>query len=261
MKYLTTLLFLGFYFVLNAQERIEATILDSLEIDSCSFFEKQKEIVFYNKSNVFYKTANEKTQNYNNFSLGNIEHIDLYNPLQIVLFYKDFNTIVLLDSQLNETHKIEGNKLESLINFDCVGLAIQNQIWFYDFISQKIGLYNFSTNTVQYKSTPLSQKIKDYTTDYNYFYWINENNISAVISIYGNIKTIGRLPEYDAIQILSSENYLIRKGNLLYLFKLEENKMHEIHISEKSFDKFYYKNGFLSIFTPNKVINYKILLP
>ncbi|WP_130736610.1 hypothetical protein [Flavobacterium sp. J27] len=261
MKFNSLILFLSFHFVFQAQEQIKTTLLDSLEIDNISFFEKQKETSYYSKNNVFYKIANGKTQNYNNFSLGNINHIDLYNPLQVVLFYKDFNTIVLLDSQLNETHKIEGNNLESLLNFDCIGLAIQNQIWFYDFTNQKIGLYNFNANTFQFKSTPLTQKIKDYTTDYNYFYWIDENNISAVISVYGNIKTLGKIPQYDAVQIVSNENYLIRRANLLYLFKLGENKMYEIHISEKSFNKFYYKNGFLSIFTPNKVINYKILLP
>ena len=59
----------------------------------------------------------------------------------------------------------------------------------------------------------------------------------------------------------TDEKYVYKKDDQLYYCTINQNKCYEIIISEKSFDKFYYKNGILSIFTADKVINYKILLP
>ncbi|NHN27630.1 hypothetical protein FIA58_018265 [Flavobacterium jejuense] len=261
MKFKFTVLFLSLTFSILSQEKIKTTFIDSLVLENKTVYEINEHNIYYSVNNVFYKKTKDKEFNYTNITLGNLTTVDLYNPLQTVLFYKDFNTVILLDNQLNENHKIEGNKLENIVAFSCIGLAIQNQIWFYDSLSQKIGLYNFKTDTYKFISTPLTSKITLHTTDYNYFYWIDEENICYTISIFGKIKTIGKLPVYDTIQILNEENYVIKKEKQLYLFKKKENKLFEISISKNSFDKFYYKNGILSIFTADKVINYKILLP
>lgn len=261
MKLNYTFLFFVFFIVTFGQEKITTVPLDSIPKENKVFLENNNQNLYYVTNNVFYKKGTEKTISYNTISLGNLTHVDLYNPLQIVLFYKDFNTVILVDSQLNETHKIEGNTLDEIINFDCIGLAIQNQLWFYDYLNQKIGLYNFNTNTYKYLSTPLTHKIVDYATDYNYFYWIDDENNGYRISIFGKIISLGKLPNYDSIQILSNENCIFKREEKLYFLDIKKNKQYEINISKNSFDKFYYKNGILSIFTPNKVINYKILLP
>ncbi len=261
MKFKFTIWILSLTLSIFSQEKINTTLIDSITLENKIVYEINEQGIYYNINNEFYKKTKDKEFNYTNITLGNLTSVDLYNPLQTVLFYKDFNTIILLDSQLNETHRIDGNKLETIVNFNHIGLAIQNQIWFYDTLSQKIGLYNFNTDSFKFISTPLTSKIIQHATDYNYFYWIDEDNISYTISIFGKIKTLGKLPSYDLIQILTEENYVIKEGEQLYLFKKKENKMYEINISKNSFDKFYYKNGILSIFTPKKVINYKILLP
>lgn len=261
MKSKIALLFLCFCASVLSQEKINTLFLDSLTYENKTIYEVNTTAIYYSKNNSFYKKSKEDELVFTAISLGNLTHVDIYNPLQIVLFYKDFNTVILLDRQLNETHRIEGNKIESILNFDYVGLASQNQIWFYDFVIQKIGLYNFNTETFKFISTPQTHKIIDYTTDYNYFYWIDDERNLHRISIYGSIQSYGEVPTYEAIQILTEENYIIKKENKLHFFNGKEHKSYEISISENSFDKYYYKNGILSIFTPNKVINYKILLP
>ena len=254
-------IFLFIYALVLSQEKINISYLDSISCKNKTIYEINTAHIYYSKNNVFYKKSTENELTFTAISLGNLTHVDLYNPLQIVLFYKDFNTIILLDRQLNETHRIEGNKMETILNFDTVGLASQNQIWFYDFISQKIGLYQLTSNTHKFISTPLTRKIVHYSTDYNYFYWIDEENTLFRISIFGSIQSFGKVLSYDAIQILTEESYLFTRENHLYFYKGKENKQYEISISQNSFDKFYYKNGILSIFTADKVINYKILLP
>lgn len=261
MKLKVVLYFLIINISVFSQEGLKAVYIDSIEIGSKTIHEINKEATYYTNNNVFYKKTNLSEFDYTNLSLGNLQTVDLYNPLQIVLLYKDFNTIILLDNQLNETHRIDGNKQESILNFENVGLASRNQIWFYDFMTQKIGLYDFNSNTYKFISTPIKNKIIYYKTDYNYFYWIDEENILYNSSIFGKIKTLGKVPPFELIEVFDTTNYLYSFHGSLYFFNAEQNKTYEILIPEKSFDNFYYKNGILSIFTPNKVINYLIQLP
>lgn len=249
-----------FFLIVNlfvfSQERVDGAFIDSIKTENRTIYEINKEATYYTSNNVFYKKTKLEEFDYTNLSLGNLHSVDLYNPLQIVLFYKDFNSIILLDNQLNETHQIDGNKQESILNFENVGLAGRNQIWFYDFMTQKIGLYDFNSNTYKFVSTPLKNKIIYYKTDYNYFYWVDEQNILYTCSIFGKIKTLAKLPKFDSIQIISEDSYMYLKDNTLYFFNIRTNTLKQIVISEKKIDTFYYKNGILSIFTEKKVINY-----
>jgi hypothetical protein len=66
------------------------------------------------KTIFFLKSARE-TFVYQNFSLGKITKVDLQNPLKIVLFYENFNTVVTLDNQLNEIQKSIFPKVQFLL--------------------------------------------------------------------------------------------------------------------------------------------------
>ena len=51
--------------------------------------------------------------------LGEISSIDAFNALKTTVFYRDFNTVIILDNRLSEIMKIDfnqpGNVLGSLI--------------------------------------------------------------------------------------------------------------------------------------------------
>ncbi|NJM79508.1 MAG: hypothetical protein HC854_07710 [Flavobacterium sp.] len=128
-------------------------------------------------------------------------------------------------------------------------------------MTQKIGLYNFNSSIYKFITTPIKNKIIYYKTDYNYFYWIDEENLFYYSSIFGKIETVGKIPPFDLIEVFDTTNYLYSFNGILYYYNVKQNKTYEILISEKSFNNFYYKNGILAIFTPNKVINYLIQLP
>ena len=183
MKSKIVLLFLFFFVAVLSQEKINTAFLDSVPFKNKTIYEVNTEGMYYSKNNVFYKKTKENELAFSAINLGNLTLIDLYNPLQIVMLYKDFNTLILLDRQLNETHRIEGNKEENILNFDYIGLARQNQIWFYDALVQKIGLYNFNTDNFKFISTPLTNKIVYHSSDYNYFYWIDDAGFLFRISI------------------------------------------------------------------------------
>ncbi len=77
-------------------------------------------------NNILTKTNQTSTYQYNNLGLGKITKVEIQNPLQIVVFYKNFNTVVLLDNQLNEIKKIDFNLKSTPVNLDAVALSSQN---------------------------------------------------------------------------------------------------------------------------------------
>lgn len=260
----TVWLLFGFFFSIYSwsQNIIVLSTVDSLTITVDNYIGKDNlKNDYFLKNNAIKKINLVEKFQYQNLSLGNIEKVCLTNPLQIVAFYKDFNTIVLLDNQLNETQQIDGNKLETPIKIEGFGLAGQNQVWLYDGFLQKISLYNFNTNTNKIISTPITGKIKDYTSDYNFFYWIDESNTLNSISIFGKIKTIAEIPDYDSIQIVDQTKLIYAINQELFYFNTNKLSITKIDVNEKSFDNFFFNNGILSIFTRSHIINYKIDLP
>jgi len=196
---------------------------------------------------------------YRNVALGEIYKVDLQNPLQMILFYRKFNTVVLLDNQLNETSRINfSDTQQQPVIAEAVGLASQNRLWLYDVNTQQIGLYNLGQGTFRPITPPFNDGIKYYQNDYNYFYWIDNLNKFYAVNLFGNVSTLGSVPAFNQVQILTSSEILFTNNNKLYLYNLTTQKQQQIQIAEKSFGSFYYASQILSIFTESEIIQYKI---
>lgn len=68
---------------------------------------------------------------YNNNTLGIIGSLDVSNPLSPILYYPDFQVIILLDRTLSPSVEI------SLLEWDvaqvaCVAASVDNKLWLYD---------------------------------------------------------------------------------------------------------------------------------
>ncbi len=193
--------------------------------------------------------------------MGKIRKVDLHNPLKIILFYEDFNTIITLDNQLNETQKINFSDNQIPIVVSATGIASQNRFWIYNSLTQQIGLFNYLKNSY----TPLTQQlrgnIRHYETDFNNFKWIDDNNTWYNCDVFGKITNMGMVPDFDSIQIIDPNRILFSKDGILYLKDFKTDKSYTLENVEKSFKSFIYNEQILSIFTTEGISNYKILLP
>ena len=79
--------------------------------------------------NTLLKNANDIIINYNNIQLGKIESINIFNPLKINVFYRDFNTVVILDNRLTEIFKIDFNAYKTYKNVSHISTGYDNTIW------------------------------------------------------------------------------------------------------------------------------------
>jgi len=68
---------------------------------------------------------------------GQATLVDVSNPLKILLYYKDFATVVMLDRFLNAVNSIDLRK-QNIFQAKAIGQSYDNKIWVYDEIENKL---------------------------------------------------------------------------------------------------------------------------
>jgi len=262
-KKLILLLFIfPFVFAFSQEQSLKAQLISTQKIDADEFVGYDGlENLYYIKNNVFFKKYKKELWQYKNLSLGKITKIDLQNPLKIVLFYENFNTVVTLDNQLSETQKISFSENETPIIVSATGIASQNRLWIYNSLSNQIILFNYLNNTLQTTIPFFNEKIKYYYSDFNSFQWIDDDLNWYSSDIFGKIIALGKVAPFDQIQVIGTQILIFSKDGKLYLQDLNKNSIYTIENVEKSFKNFYYKDQILSIFTNQEITNYKITIP
>ena len=68
---------------------------------------------------------------------GQASLIDVSNPLKVLLYYRDFATIVVLDRLLNVRNIIDLRK-QNILEVRAIGQSYDNKIWLYDEVENKL---------------------------------------------------------------------------------------------------------------------------
>ena len=207
------------------------------------------------------KTADKQLWQYKNPSLGSISQVILTNPLKIVLYYESFNTVVLLDNQLNEIEKVVLSSLATPLVASAVGLAEGNKLWIYNSLTNQLGLLNLKNKDYQVISTPFTESMAYYQTDFNKFQWIDQAHNWYECSIYGKINLLGTAPEYDSIQLDRNHGLVYCVNQEWYYYSRIEESKTLLNVNKKSCTNFRFKDQILTIFTTPEISNYKILAP
>lgn len=241
-------------YVATKQDAMVLTVDNFLGYDQFGFY-------YSIKNNVLSKTKKNESFEYKNIALGKPTKIDIQNPLKIILYYENFNTIILLDNQLNETQKINLSENDVPIMASATGIASGNRLWIYNSLTQEIGLFDYLKNIFQSITPSFQGNLKYYESDFNAFQWIDNSLNWYAVDVFGKIKSIGKVADFDQIQVTENQLIIFSKEEKLYVQDIKNNTISPIENVEKSFKNFYYKDQILSIFTNQGITNYKILIP
>lgn len=248
-----TLFFLLIIFHSSAQN-IESVKMSSKPFNYEVFWGNDlSEKYYFSKSNSLYKVSKIDTLNYTNNTFGKISSVETFNMLQTLVFYKENNAFVLLDAQLNEIK----SSIFSDINCEFLKPASQNELWFYDSISLQIGLFNLNSNKFRFLSNPI-KNIKYSQSDYNYLYWIDNENNSYSISKFGKIISLGKIAPFEKVVFLSQSELFYLFDDEMYYYTFKNELSTRININEKLIQNFCYSDGFFSIFTDYQLVTYQI---
>tara|TARA_B100001059_G_C17747649_1_gene535284 strand:- start:331 stop:1107 length:777 start_codon:yes stop_codon:yes gene_type:complete len=143
---------------------------------------------------------------FTDFQLGNITSVDIINPFNVVVFYADTNTAILLDNKLSLIEQINFNLLEDVANISSVSNAGGNKLWLFNADSQQLELYNYRNNTKNSISLPIAEILTDQTSDFNYNYILTPSSIK-VYTVFGGI--------VKSVAFQGGEKIITQKGRVL----------------------------------------------
>ena len=209
---------------------------------------------FFSKNNTLYKVSKSDTLNYANNNFGKISSVETFNMLQTLVFYKENNAFVLLDAQLNEIK----TTIFSEINCEFLKPASQNELWFYDRLSQQIGLYNLNSKKYRFLTNSLNLKIKHCFSDYNNLYLVDEDFNYFSLNKFGKLTNKIKINAFDQMCFLNKDEFVFVFNKEVFYVNNSQSLIILLDIQEKLIEKVFFKDGILSIFTNYQLSTYQI---
>ncbi len=259
----TKLLFF-FLFSLNISftQEIETKLISTTPLQADTFIGIDDfENIYFLKNNILYKKRANDTINYSNVLLGKINSVNIQNPFKIVIFYRDFNSITLLDNNLNElTNRIDLTRETLFNNVQLVSISSENDLWLYA-DDTKLHLYDYKNHSVKTQTQPMNFYQKGFVPNlmkstYKNVWMVSENGIMQ-FNEYGNYIQFHKINNISAF-FPSKNKFAYFKNGDLFLF--ENNRSVPIQLNYKNNIKNIYINKTnIYIYDGSKIYKYRFL--
>jgi len=248
MKIISIFIIFFLSFTTNAQNK-------SIEFKGKSFTTDQTGSYYEIYSNQIIKVGKngQRQFTYSNNILGEITSVDVFNPMKIIVFFKDFSKVVVLDNTLTEQGGVLDLNEVSLEETSLVCTSYNNGVWYYNpikFQLTRIEYTSKSTNSSANISNILNKNIQpNFLTEYNNRVYLNDPiNGILVFDIYGTyLKTI---PVYNLSIFQVKENYLLYVNNAAQVetydfFTLEQTVFKPLEYTEVKWVRIENKNIYI----------------
>lgn len=180
------------------------------------------ECIYTLTDNIIYKTGATGAFEFSDIQLGDVTSVDIINPLKVIVYYNEFNTVIFLDNRLIEIERFSFNELPNFINTGVATNAGNNRLWILNTDTQQIELYNYSTQKTVEISQPITDEIIAVASNFNFFYVLTKNEVRQ-FNIYGGVLHNFKVSE--GIHLIQDTGNLLvtTPSQLLYKTKKGEN--------------------------------------
>lgn len=246
-----------FSIALFSQERITVEFIGAipLKVDQLTQIDNFGTI-FYTVGNTFHKKEPSEDFNYSNVQLGLITSAHAFNPLKINLFYKHFNSVVILDNRLSEIVKIDFNGIQPYKNVSHISTGYDNTVWIFNQDTQQLELFDYKTNKVRATTMPVESIVLDLKSNYNYS-WLLTEKFLYTYNYFGS--TIAKIKNNQFRHIAEDNGNVIIQTNegLLFLGK-DTNQLIPIELPELLIKQFLVTNESLYIYTDDTLHHFQL---
>lgn len=161
---------------------------------------------------------------------GQASLIDVSNPLKVLLYYKDFATLVVLDRLLNIRNSIDLRK-QGILQARAIGPSYDNQVWVYDEWEGKLKKINeegkLILETPDFRSlfTPSLMPLKLY--DENKYVYLYDSLLGVgVFDYYGSLKNTIKITHWQNFRVTGK--YIFgSSGNRLFRYEISSSRLDE----------------------------------
>lgn len=158
---------------------------------------------------------------------GQVRMIDASNPLKVLLYYRDFGTVVVLDRFLNIRQTIDLRKL-GLLQVKVIAQSYDNNIWVYDELDSRLKriaedghiIDQFNDFRMLFDSVPSPQFIVDQN---KLLYLYDPAKGIYIFDYFGTLKSRIPLTAWTDFTVI---NNIIYGRNAMHLFSYEQGTLH-----------------------------------
>ena len=255
MRVVILLLFFSGFLSAQQLRLVDSTLLN---VDRFIGVDSYKNIYFINNGGL-YKEGHLGKFVFQDYQLGPIATVDLINPLNVVVFYSEVSTIVLLDNRLNEIERIHFNNLPSFLNGSAVTNAGNNRLWVFNIDSQQLELFDYRTNREIIFSQPFEGELISQVSDFNDCFILTEDHLWQ-INIYGSLLSEKKLQGFNTI-VRNGKTLIGLKENKLYLLSGETVSPIDLDFNENNIKDLHLTQEFLYIYDGNKLFTFTLTQP
>lgn len=240
-RYLSILIVLMLFFVnANAQTDTSFQFIKSIKGDIVNFtVDNLDNIYILNSRNQVKKLNNngDSVAIYNDVKkFGQATLIDVSNPLKVLLYYKDFTTVVVLDRFLNAVNTIDLRK-QNIFQVKAVGQSYDNKLWVYDELDSKLkkidedGKLLLETPDFRFllDQAPSPTKIFD---ENKYVYIYDSLKGVYVFDYYGSLKNNIMIDHWSNFKVAGKYIFGTRQ-NMLYRYEIKSFRVDEWKIPDE----------------------------
>ena len=229
---------------------------NQIEVDQYGYF-----YIIDQDNLIKYDSEGHTLYHYSNKLLGNIDQIDISNPLRPLLFYKDQGLIIVLDNTLSQQKEpISLNEL-GLYQTNCIANSnFDNGIWLYDIDVNEIIKINHLSQ-VNYRSGNLSVLIPNMEfpilnlKEKNRKLYVVTRNKIFVMDQFGSLLSVITLSAEKGL-IIKEKNIITYDGNAICRFDILDFKIDTLLKTKEYFKIMKLENNIVAVSKNRSRINY-----
>ena len=194
---------------------------------------------------------------------GTLTSVDVSNPLKVLLFYKDFSTVLVLDRFLNVVNTIDLRK-QGILQISTIASSYDNKIWCYDEIESKLKKID-DNGDILFESTDFRmlfdnpQAVQKIVDSDGKLYCYNKQTGLLAFDYYGGLKHKYSILNLDDIEIINNVLTGYKSDSLItYKLQLFQQKSIGIKSNKYSIVKRAIQQNLFFVLYSNKFDTYKI---
>ncbi|WP_111309364.1 hypothetical protein [Confluentibacter sediminis] len=242
------------------KDAIETLFIDKTALEADTLVSANNfDTIFYISENILFKKTDETKGidiGYNNFELGNITSVNTFNPLKINVFYKDVNTVVVLDNRLTEMFKIDFNTFQPHKNVTHISTGSDNTLWVFNQDTQTLELYDYKSNSSRAKTLPVKGNVFDLKSNYNACWLLTKDHL-YIYNYSGSL--LKKIKNNGFTEIVENNgNLILKKDNDLFYLKDNAEIPAAIQLPNLLINQFYTTDETLYIYDGEYLHKFKL---
>ncbi len=196
---------------------------------------------------------------------GDIYSVDVSNPLKILIYYKDFSSIIILDRFLSTINTIDLRKY-GILQAQAAAQSYDNNYWVFDAVENKLKKIedngNILLQTPDFRTIFAESFSPEIIIDNNGSVYLYDSKKGWLIfDYYGAFKQNISQPNLKNVQVIKNDLYGFDSAQKIHRYNVQTFKETIYHISTKTAGviKFQLNRNNLFALTPNGLYIFSIV--